>query len=251
MGFFSRLLMVIRTRSNAALNRAEDPVHTLEYVDDSQRDMLRRLKQGIIEVAISKRQLQQHVDQLQKRIPQLEQQAEQAVAHGREDLAQIALERKQTAQVELGRLSEQVANVEQEEQRLVGAEHRLSARIEEFKIKRRTMSARYSAAEAQVAVKEALTGVSGDFAELGMALGRAEEKIEYMIARASAVDDLIEAGGVSSLGLSNVGVVERELEKITSAEVIAEQMAALRAGDSAGTSSNGTGASSAEVVRNE
>ena len=241
MGFFSRLLMVIRAKSNSALNRAEDPIQTLEYVDDQQREMLRRLKQGIIEVAISKRQLQQHVGTLEQRVPQLREQAAQAMSLGREDLAQIALERKQTAQSELDRLTEQVKSVEQEEQRLVGAEQRLSARIEEFRSKRRTLAARYNAAEAQVAVKEALTGVSGEFAELSMALGRAEEKIEYMIARASAVDNLIDTGGVTSIASSSVDVVERELQRITAGEAVAEEMAALRAGPAGGASRNGTG----------
>lgn len=251
MGFFSRLLMVIRTKSNAALNRAEDPVETLEYVDAQQRDMLRRLKQGIIEVAISKRQLQHHVSQLQERIPKLQAQAEQAVVHGRDDLAEIALERKQTTHDELANLTLQVVEVEQEERRLVGAEHRLSARIEEFKSKRRTLSARYSAAEAQVAVKEALTGVSGEFAELGMALGRAEEKIEYMLNRATAIDELIDADGVAPITSVNTGIVDRELQKLDSGAAIAKEMAALKASNGDRAEWNGTRTAGAEVARND
>lgn len=239
MGFFSRFMMVIRAKSNAALNSAEDPLQMLEYVDDQQRDMLRRLKQGIIEVAISKRQLQQHVDSLEARVPQLEQQASQAMSLNREDLARIALERKQTAMVELERLTEQVAGVEQEQQRLEGAEQRLAARIDEFKLRRRTLSARFSAAEAQVTVKEALTGVSGDFAELSMALGRAEEKIEYMITRASAVDDLIDSRGLTDLTGSSVDIVERELREITSRYTVENDLKALQTASQ--ESRNGTG----------
>jgi phage shock protein A len=241
MGFFSRLMIIIRAKSNGLMNRAEDPIEMLEYVDDQQRDMVRRLKQGIIEVAISKRQLQQHVDALQKRVPQLEEQARQAMSVQREDLARIALERKQTALAELERLTEQVAGVELEEQRLVGAEHRLSARIDEFKTKRQTLSARYSAAEAQVAVKEALTGVSGEFAELSMALGRAEEKIEYMIAKASAIDDLIDTGGVTSLTSSSVDVVERELKEITARYSVEDELKALQSASPNKGANNGTG----------
>lgn len=241
MGFFSRFMLIVRAKSNAALNGAEDPVQMLEYVDDQQRDMLRRLKQGIIEVAISKRQLQQHVDSLEVRIPQLEEQARQAMSLGREDLSRIALERKQTALVELERLTEQVAGVEQEEQKLIGSEQRLASRIDEFKMRRRTLSARYSAAEAQVAVKEALTGVSGDFADLSMALGRAEEKIEYMIARASAVDDLIDSSGMTTFANSSVDVVERELRELTSRYSVEDELKALQTAAKGDESRNGSG----------
>lgn len=241
MGFFSRFLMVVRAKTNSALKSAENPIQMLEYVDDQQRDMLRRLKQGIIEVAISKRQLQQHVDSLEKRVPQLEEQAAQAMSLDREDLARIALERKQTALVELERLTEQVAGVEQEEQRLVGAEQRLASRIDEFKTRRQTLSARYSAAEAQVTVKEALTGVSGDFAELSMALGRAEEKIEYMITRASAVDDLIDSGGITGLTSSSVDVVDKELREITARYSVEDDLKALQAASHSEESRNGRG----------
>ena len=56
------------------------------------------------------------------------------------------------------------------------------------------MAARYGAAEAQVRVNEALGGVSQELADLGVALKVAEEKAEYMQARATAIDRLIEDG---------------------------------------------------------
>jgi phage shock protein A len=229
MGFFSHLWMVMRAKSNRALNRAENPLEMLEYADDQQRELLRRVKQGIIEVAISKRQLQQHVASLEKRIPSLEKQAIDATGLDREDLARIALERKQAAHSELDRLMTQVREVDQEEQKLVTAEQRLASRIDEFKIRRQTLSARFSAAEAQTMVKESLTNVSGEFAELSMAVGRAEEKVEYMIARASAMDDLIESDGIASLTYTNVDVVERELAEIEARAVIERDLKQLQA----------------------
>ena len=148
-------------------------------------------------MAISKRQLQQQVEKLNARIPQIEDQASRALTSGREDLARIALGRKQKALIELEGLDAQVVEVEGEEQRLALAEQELSARIEEFRMHRQTMTARYTAAEAKVKVSEALTGVSKDFSELSMALMRTEEKIGRMLAHASAVDSLVESGAMS------------------------------------------------------
>ncbi len=245
MGFFSRLWMVIRAKSNRALNSAENPLEMLEYADDQQRELLRRVKQGIIEVAISKRQLQQHVGSLEKRIPELEKQAQNAAGLERDDLARIALERKQAALRELDRLMTQVQEVELEEQQLVSAEQRLASRIEEFKTRRQTLSARYTAAEAQAMVKESLTNVSGEFAQLSMAVGRAEEKIEYMIARASAMDDLIESDGITGLSYTSVDVVERELTEIEAREAVDRDLKQLQASfekdDTAGSEATARG----------
>jgi phage shock protein A len=54
--------------------------------------------------------------------------------------------------------------------------------------------ARYNAAEAQVQIKEAVTGVSREFAELTSALAQAEERTEGMEARVSAIDRLVREG---------------------------------------------------------
>ena len=52
----------------------------------------------------------------------------------------------------------------------------------------------YNAAEAQIQFKEAVTGVSKEFAELTEALEQAEEKTEGMEARVSAIDRLVRDG---------------------------------------------------------
>ena len=62
MGIWSRTMLIFKTKSRDALNRAENPVQILGYVDEQQQELLRRVKQGLIEVAVSKRQLQQQVE---------------------------------------------------------------------------------------------------------------------------------------------------------------------------------------------
>jgi phage shock protein A len=87
----------------------------------------------------------------------LEVQARRALAGGREDLARMALQRKQTSLDELDGLERQLAEMEQEEERLTLGQQQLAGRIEEFRTRREAMVARYTAAEAQVRVNEALT----------------------------------------------------------------------------------------------
>lgn len=111
MSLWSRLSLLLHVKGTAALERAEDPREVLGYADEQQQELLRRVKQGLIEVAISKRQLQQQVATLDARVPRLEDQAKRALAAGREDLARLALERKQRAFTELESLEPQVAEV--------------------------------------------------------------------------------------------------------------------------------------------
>jgi phage shock protein A len=64
------------------------------------------------------------------------------------------------------------------------------------------IKARYSAAEAQVRINEAMTGVSEDFADLTAALHRAEQTTEDMQARATAIDRLVQEGDLESIGFA-------------------------------------------------
>lgn len=229
MSLWSRIKLLFRMKSSAALDRAEDPRQVLDYAYSQQQEFLRKVKQGLIEVATSKQQLAQQVQKQHNRIPQLETQARRALAADREDLARIALERKQAALAELEGLEYQLAEVAEEERKLVVAEQQIAARIEEFRTHRDVMSARYTAAEAQVRIHEALSGVSGELGDLSMALGRAEEKTQRMLARASALDALIGSG---SLELVSGGgdLIERELRQLAMASTVEQELAALKAG---------------------
>ncbi len=227
MSLWSRFLMLLRIRTSDALDQMEDPRQTLDYAYTQQQELLRKVKQGLVEVATSKRQLEQQSQRLRDRVPVLDDQAKRAIGAGREDLARIALQRKQTAIGELGGLDQQAAEVAEEERKLTLAEQQLSARVEEFRTRRTTLQARYTAAEAQVRVNEALSGVSEEFAELGMALGRAEEKIERMTARASAIDALIESGTLALPGGGDL--VERELRELAAGQAVEDELAALKA----------------------
>lgn len=228
MGLWSRFWFLYRVRTTAALDRLEDPREVLDYAYDQQQEMLGEVRRGLVEVATAKRQLQQQMRRLEDRIPRLDEQARRALALGREDLAVQALNRRETAAAELGDLQRQIDEVAEEERRLAAAQQALAARVDEFRGRRQVMSARYTAAEAQVRAKEALTGVSDELTELGKALGRAEEKTERMRARASAIDALIDLGALD-LPLGGDDAVERELRRAQAERTVAERLAALKA----------------------
>ena len=226
MSLWSRIRLVFQAGLSGALDRAEDPRKVLDYAYNQQQELLITLRRGLVDVATAKEQLEQQARRLEARIPRLDDQARRAVTAGRDDLARVALERKQLAMAEMEGLNAQIAEVAADKQRLAGQERTLQVRIEQFRTHREVVSARYSAAEAEVRIKESLAGVSGELAELGMAVGRAEEKAERLQARARAIDTLVDVGSLPALGGGDF--VEVELLRLTASRDIDDELSRIK-----------------------
>ena len=226
MSLWTRIRLLLTTRVSSALDQAEDPRQVLDYAYNQQQQLLITLHRGLVDVATAKEQLAQQVRRLETRLPHLDDQARRAVTAGRDDLARVALERKRLALAEMDGLHQQVAEVEADKQRLAGQERALQVRIEQFRTHREVVSARYSAAEAEVRIKESMAGVSGELAELGMAVGRAEEKAERLQARARAIDTLVDLGSLPATGGGDF--VEVELLRITASRDIDDELTRIK-----------------------
>jgi len=233
MGLWERFKLLFKVKTSSALDDMENPVEVLDYAYNQQEEFLQTVKRGLVDVATAKQQLQQQTNKMDAKIPKLELQARNAVAADREDLARIALNRKQIALVELEGLENQLAELELEEQRMIAAEQEISQRVSSFRTQRQAMVARYSAAEAQVRTREAFSGVSGELGELSMALGRAEEKTDRMLAKASALDALMAGGSLEmTVGPGN-DMVENELRKLAASTAVEQELAGLKSSYSA------------------
>src|SRR2546427_12224954 len=226
MSLWTRIRLLLNTEASSALDQAEAPRHVLDYAYNQQQELLITLRRGLVDVATAKQQLEQQAQRLESRLPHPAAGPRRAVAAGRDDLARVALERKRLALNEMDGLTKQVAEVEADKQRLAGQERTLQVRIEQFRTHREVVSARYTAAEAEVRLKESLAGVSGELAELGMAVGRAEEKAERLQARAKAIDSLVDLGAFPAVGGGDF--VEAELLHITLSREIDDQLEKIK-----------------------
>jgi phage shock protein A len=230
-GVGGRFSTVIKAKISRLLDRAEDPGETLDYSYQKQLELLQNVKKGIAEVVTSKKRLQMQQDKLQQSVVKLDTQARQALAAGKEDLARMALERKQLAQNELQSLDQQVGELEDQQQRLTASEQKLRTKIEAFRTKKEVVKAQYSAAEAQVQISEAATGVGEEMADVGLAMQRALDKTEQMRARASAVEELEAAGTFEDLTQLGPGEddLDRQLKELTSESQVDSDLAAMKA----------------------
>ncbi len=228
MGLLSRMGTVLKAKMNALLDATENPSENLDYSYQKQLELLQQVKRGIVDVVTSKRRLQLQAARIQEQLSQLDQQAAQAVGAGRDDLARLALQRKQAVQQQLTSLESQMSDLEQEQQRLTVAESRLSTKVEAFRTRKETIKAQYTAAEAQVRIGEAVHGLSEEMADLGMAIERAEEKTEKMRARASAIDELVEQGVLADPLARDTDPVSRELNQLAAQQNVENELAALK-----------------------
>ena len=227
MSIVSRTRLIFQAKTNATLDSMEDPLEMLTYAEQQQRELLNKVGQGLIEVATSRHRLERRAQELKHRVPQLEEQAGRALDAGRDDLARVSLQRKQTALAELRDLEAQIVEVSAEERSMMTAHQQLTQRVEEFRHRRFTTTARFESAKARVVAGEMLTGVSSELAELSMAVGRAEERASRLQSRANAIDSLIATGTFSS-PLGNVDLVEIELRGIDTKRKIDDELAAMR-----------------------
>ena len=190
--------------------------------------MLRNVKRGVVEMVAAKRQIQQQASKVQESVARLDMQARQALEAGREDLARLALQRKQTALLELQGLDEQISGMELEQEKLTQAEQRLQAKVAAFRTKKEVIKAQYNAAQAQVRIGSALSGISEEMGDIGLAVERAEMKTDKMRARAGAIDELA-ATGVLEDFTGGGDDISRELDKLAASQNVESELASLRA----------------------
>jgi phage shock protein A len=232
-GLLSRAAAVIKAKFSKLLDRAEDPSETLDYSYEQQLQLLQNVKRGIADVVTSKKRLQLQTADLEKSLVKLDSQARQALGAGREDLARAALERKSAAQQQLQGLDQQVAQLEEQQEKLTASERQLSSKIEAFRSQKEVIKAQYSAAEAQVRIGEAATGIGEQMADTGLAIQRAKDKTEQMQARASAVEELVEAGTLEDF-TSGEDRLDRELTQMASSAQVDQELEKMKAEVGAG-----------------
>ena len=218
MGLLERFLSIFRAKAHSVADRFEDPNEMLNYSFEKQHELINKLRQDITTVVTSKKRLEIQKAKLSTNISTLEQQARRSLESNREDLARLALERKNLLLTQIKELERQIGDIEKEQNKLEDAERRLSSKIEEFKTRKEMIKAQYSAAE--------------EMNDLGMVLNRVEEKTENMKAKAQALDEMIDSGTLTDITTSYpVGEnldIEKELDKVSIDRSVEEELTKLK-----------------------
>jgi len=212
MDLIAKLTRLFREGASVALAPAPDPRVTHKTTHQRQRALLDQVAAAGRDVEVAKKRLEAAADGVRAKLPAMADQAREELRAGREATARLALQRRQVVMNELATLERQLADVEREGIALALVEQRLSGQIEAFSARQQVIRARFSAAEAQVRINEAMTGVTNDLADLTATLRHAERTTEEMQARATAIDRLVAEGDLESLAFDAAAAVDVDVE---------------------------------------
>ncbi len=226
-GLLSRLTATIKAKLSKLLDMFEDPRETLDYSYKRQLELQADVKRGVANVITARKRLELQKNKLEANVQRLNGQAREAVTAGRDDLASIALQRKMDMIAQADALTQQIEDLQRQEDKLSDTARKLDVKIEQFRTEKETIKAQYSAAEAKVKIQEATTGIGEEMTDVGYAVQRARDKTEEMQARSEAIDTMVAQGTLEDV-LGNRDLVEQELEKIKSDAAVKRELETLK-----------------------
>jgi len=227
-GVWQRTKNIFQAKANKVLDRAEDPRETLDLSYEKQLDSLQKVRRSVADVATARKRIELQAGTLQKQADKLQEQAKSALTIGNEDLAREALARRAAIGEQLSDLKGQHDQVAQQEESLIATSQRLQTQIEQFRTKKETLKASYTAAEAQTKIGEAVSGISTSMGDAGATMQRAQDKIASMQARAGAMDELLASGALTDL-TTPVTDIQAELDRAQAGTQVDRELAALKA----------------------
>jgi phage shock protein A len=227
MSLFQRAHDIVAAKANKALDAAEQPDEMLDLSYEQMLDHLTKVRQALVTVAASRKQIELQEQQLQHSADHLQDQAKAALALGKEDLAREALQRKATAQAQIDGMESQHQQLNEEQEKLEQTLAALQERVNQFRTQKETLKAQYTAASAESSVNESIAGISTTLGDSGAALQRAQDKIATMQARAGALDELLQSGVLEDVG-GDTDDIQKELDEAGSPAEVDRELAALK-----------------------
>src|SRR6478672_7194741 len=216
MSLFQRAHDVLAAKANKALDAAEKPDEMLDLSYEQMLDQITKVRQGLVTIAASRKQIELQEQQLQHSVDHLE------------ELAREALTRKATAQAQIDALAPQHEQLAEEEEKLGQTLQALQQRVNTFRSQKEVLKAQYTAAAASASINEDVAGISGTLGDSGESLQRAQDKIATMQARAGALDELLQSGVLEDVG-GSTDDIQQELDEAGTSADVDRELAALKA----------------------
>lgn len=228
MSILSRFKAIFQARANEVAEQLEDPKASLDYSLAKLEESRSQISRSLVDVSAAKNRLENQRDQLNAAAQKYEEQAQGAVKADREDLARTALERKQEAESRQTELETNIASLERQVENLKQSQANLERKIALFRSKKEELKAIYDSSKAQLRVREAISGISEDLADVGNTIQRAEARIREMQSRSDAIEGLVAEGVLSDALEPDRDDIDRELSRIGRDHAVEEELARLK-----------------------
>jgi len=216
MGIFTRFRDIISSNLNAMLDKAEDPEKLIKLMIREIEDTLVELKAACAGVMANRKKIQHQMETIQSRIDYWNQNAELAIAKGRDDLAREALVEKRRCSEKTDSLDQELMEFNNLVEQYQDDIRQLEDRLQSAREKQRLLVQRHIRARRKKRTQEEIRRADGS--ETVFKFEQLENRIEQMEAEA----DLVNFGRKPVLEeeFDNLLVddeIEAELQKLKSA----------------------------------
>jgi phage shock protein A len=229
MSIFSKLSAIYQAKVNELTTSLEDPKASLDYSLSKLEEIRVQMNRSLVEVSAARMRLADQRTRLAVAGQKHEDQARLALDAGREDLARSALERRQEVGTQLIGVQASLDNLDRQLVNLKESQANLEHKITLFQSKKEELKAIYDASKAQVQVREAVLGISGDLDDVGRTIQRAEERILELQSRSAAIDGLVSEGVLVEPLDWGRDDIDRELARISRQQAVDAELLRLKA----------------------
>ncbi|AST58312.1 phage shock protein A [Thermoanaerobacterium thermosaccharolyticum] len=227
MSLVKRISNIFKAKANDIVEKMEDPEDTLNYSLVEMRENLSKIKKSMLDVATLKKKLENELSDINIKISEYEKNAELALESGREDLAKASIQNKNDLIEKKTNLESQIKSIEEQLKNIEKSKEQMEDNLIKLQSKKEELITMKKVSDAQVMIKETLTGIANDTTDLGERIRNAEEKIKEKYAKSQAIDYMVDAGMLDNI-LDDEDKVEKELKEIEKQKRAGEEFEELK-----------------------
>ncbi|MHA6252013.1 PspA/IM30 family protein [Oceanobacillus sp. CAU 1775] len=189
--FFKRMKTVVSSELNAMIDKAEDPVKMLDQFLRDMGEDIRDAEAAIAKQIANEKMLKRKANDAQALVDRRQEQAEQAVAAGNDDLARRALQDKKDHEATAVSLNESWERAKADVDSLREKLDEMKREYQEMNLKKDSLKARAESAKTRTKMNRAMSSIGSDDSRQGF--DRMEEKVLRFEAEAETSEDLSQA----------------------------------------------------------
>lgn len=227
-GMWTRLRALFRIHADKGLSRFENPGDLMQLRFDDLLKEQQKLKQGMTKVVEARMKIGNEGKRLQSKITQLDTQAREAVAIGREDIARTAIEQKTRYEAMVATFAQKYDEAVEQEETIKKAFQKTEDELQMFAVNKDLMVAEWQAAKATHDIAASTTGLSKKHNNAAQAVEMIRSETSRLKAGTQAMDELVESGHLQSV-LVGDPIQNQIMEAKLSGSVIDDELARIKA----------------------
>jgi len=227
MKILKRMKKAFEAKMSKFVDEVEDPEELLDISLQEMKEHLQQVQKSLLELTTIKKGLEKDLEDVKDKAELAQQQAQTAMDIEKEDLARAALEKKADLNEKTTVLKTEIEKIENKIEVIKSNKNTLAEQIKKLDMKREELTFINKSADAQLEVKEIITGASNNITDLNEQIKRAEDKINRKEAKLSAIDELVADGELIN-DLNSGDDIDKSLNQIQRDSKIEEELANLR-----------------------